>query len=182
MVAPSTTLPDVELVERARAGDRRAFDELLRRHDGKMRGLAYKLMADRHRMDDALQEAYLKAYKALPRFRPGREFGTWLYRITYNACIDELRKRKRSPIATDDPVDPISPRPGPERIITAAETVRCALADLPIDQRVTVVLVDGEGFDHREAAEILGVAPGTVASRLSRARAVLRHILGEEVR
>ena len=66
MLLSSTTLPDVELVELARSGDRSAFDELVRRHDSRMRGLAYKLMADRHRMDDALQEAYLKAYRALP--------------------------------------------------------------------------------------------------------------------
>src|SRR6187549_3834884 len=74
MLLSDTTLPDVELVEHARSGDRLAFDELLRRHDARMRGLAYKLMADRHRMDDALQEAYLKAYRALPRFRPGSDF------------------------------------------------------------------------------------------------------------
>ncbi len=182
MPTPSTTLSDIDLVELARAGDRRAFDELLRRHDARMRALAYKLTADRNRMDDALQEAYLKAYRALPRFRPGSDFGTWLYRITYNACIDELRKRKRHPITTEDPTDPESRRPGPERVVSAAETVRGALAGLPVDQRVTVVLVDGEGFDHREAAKILGVAPGTVASRLHRARAALRRILGEEVR
>jgi RNA polymerase sigma-70 factor, ECF subfamily len=181
MVSSSTTLPDVELVELARLGDRSAFDELLRRHDPRMRALAYRLMADRHRMDDALQEAYLKAFKALPRFRAGSDFGTWLYRITYNACIDELRKRKRSPLSSEDPIDPESGRPGPERIVSASETVRHALAELPVDQRVTVVLVDGEGFDHREAAQILGVAPGTVASRLHRARAALRRVLGEEV-
>ena len=182
MLSSPATLPDVELVELARSGDRRAFDELLRRHDSRMRGLAYRLMADRHRMDDALQEAYLKAYKALPRFRAGSDFGTWLYRITYNACIDELRKRKRSPLATADQTDPESSSPGPERVVSASETVRGALAELPVDQRVTVVLVDGEGFDHREAAKILGVAPGTVASRLHRARAALRRVLGEEVR
>ena len=182
-MAPATTpIPDVELVELARRGERGAFDELLRRHDDRMRGLAYRLLADRHRMDDALQEAYLKAFRALDRFRAGSDFGTWLYRITYNACIDELRKRKRAPLSTDDPVDPTSPRPGPERVVGAAETVRAALAGLPVDQRVTVVLVDGEGFDHREAAKILGVAPGTVASRLHRARAALRQVLGEEVR
>jgi len=133
-------------------------------------------------MDDALQEAYLKAYRGLPTFRPGSDFGTWLYRITYNACIDEIRRRRRHPVTTADPVDPVSPRPGPERVVSASETVRTALADLPTDQRVTVVLVDGEGFDHREVAKILGVAPGTVASRLHRARGALRRILGEEVR
>lgn len=82
----------------------------------------------------------------------------------------------------EDQVDPVSGRPGPERIVSASETVRAALAGLPTNQRVTVVLVDGEGFDQREAAKILGVAPGTVASRLHRARAALRRILGEEVR
>ena len=69
MLPPTVTLPDVELVELARAGDRPAFDALLRRHDDRMRGLAYRLMADRHAMDDALQEAYLKAFKGLGRFR-----------------------------------------------------------------------------------------------------------------
>jgi RNA polymerase sigma-70 factor (ECF subfamily) len=182
MPVPSTRTPDAELVELARAGDRDAFEALLRRHDDRMRGLAYRLLADRHAMDDALQEAYVKAFRALHRFKAGSNFGTWLYRITYNACIDELRKRKRSPVAPEDPTDPESGRPGPERVVSASETVRAALAELPVDQRVTVVLVDGEGFDHREAAEILGVAPGTVASRLHRARATLRRILGEEVR
>lgn len=182
MPSATTSLPDVELVELARNGDRAAFDELLRRHDDRMRGLAYRLLADRHRMDDALQEAYLKAYRALDRFRAGSDFGTWLYRITYNACIDELRRRKRAPLSAEEPVEPTSSRPGPERVVSAAETVRAALAELPVDQRLTVVLVDGEGFDHKEAAEILGVAPGTVASRLHRARAALRRVLGEEVR
>jgi RNA polymerase sigma-70 factor (ECF subfamily) len=178
---PIASLPDVALVELARRGERPAFDALIRRHDDRMRGLAFRLLADRHGMDDALQEAYLKAYRALDRFRAGSDFGTWLYRITYNACIDELRKRKRSPVTTEDPTDPVSAAPGPDRVVTASEAVRTALATLPVDQRITVVLVDGEGFDHREAAEILGVQPGTVASRLHRARAALRRSLGEEV-
>ncbi|MGQ0434307.1 MAG: RNA polymerase sigma factor, partial [Microthrixaceae bacterium] len=182
MPPTSTTLPDVELVEVARRGDRPAFAELLRRHDDRMRGLAFRLLADRHAMDDALQEAYLKAYRGLDRFRPGGDFGAWLYRVTYNACVDELRTRKRSPVTRSEPVDEASPQPGPERVVSAAETVRSALADLPTAQRVTVVLVDGEGLDHREVAKILGVAPGTVASRLHRARAALRRVLGEEVR
>ena len=181
MLFTSTTLPDVELVELARAGERPAFDELLRRHDGRMRGLAFRLLADRDGMDDALQEAYLKAFRALARFRAGRDFGTWLYRITYNTCIDELGRRQPTPPSTDAPVGQVAGRPRPERRVGAAETVRNALASLPLDQRVTVVLVDGEGFDHREAAEILGVATGTVASRLLRARRQLRRILGEEV-
>jgi RNA polymerase sigma-70 factor, ECF subfamily len=178
---PATTVSDAELVEAARSGDHRAFAELLRRHDPRMRALAYKLLADRGRMDDALQEAYLKAFRALHRFKPGKDFGIWLYRITYNSCIDEIRRSRRAPVSTEDPVDPDATGPGPERIVTTSESVRAALADLPDDQRVTVVLVDGEGYDHREVATILGVAPGTVASRLHRARAALRRVLGEDL-
>jgi RNA polymerase sigma-70 factor (ECF subfamily) len=165
---------DVTLASRARAGDRRAFTTLLRRHDPTMRRLAYRLLADPTAMDDALQEAYVKAYTALPQYRDDARFGTWLYRITYNACIDEIRRRRRRPMPAAEALDRPSPAAGPERTVTAAEAVRSGLAELPADQRATVVLVDGEGFDHGTAAEILGVAPGTVASRLSRARTALR--------
>jgi RNA polymerase sigma-70 factor (ECF subfamily) len=161
-----------------------AFVDVLRSHDDQLRGLAYKLLGgDRDRMDDALQDAYLKAYAALPRFRRDADVGTWLYRIVYNACVDELRRSGRRP----EPVDTTaaaferpSRRPGPEAVVGAADATVRALAALPIDQRVTVVLVDGEGFDNAEAARILGVAPGTVGSRLSRARAALRTTLGTD--
>jgi RNA polymerase sigma-70 factor (ECF subfamily) len=169
-----TDADDATLASRARAGDRRAFTALLRRHDPTMRRLAYRMLADAASMDDVLQEAYVKAYTALPRYRDDARFGTWLYRITYNACIDEIRRRRRRPAPAAEPLDGPSPAAGPERVVTAAESLRRTLASLPADQRATVVLVDGEGFDHRAAAQILGVAPGTVASRLSRARTALR--------
>jgi len=165
---------DATLTARARSGDRRAFTALLRRHDATMRRLAYRMLADAAAMDDALQEAYVKAYTALPGYRDDARFGTWLYRITYNACVDELRRRRRRPVPADRPLDEPSPAAGPERTVAAADAVRRSLAALPADQRATVVLVDGEGFDHGTAAQILGVAPGTVASRLSRARTALR--------
>jgi RNA polymerase sigma-70 factor (ECF subfamily) len=174
---------DGDLVARILAGDRQAFTEVLRHHDERLRGLAWKLLGgDRHRMDDALQDAYVRAYRALPRFRQDADLGSWLYRITYNACIDELRRSKRQP----EPVDTAEPghdrpgvRPGPDRAVVAADAVTRALARLPEEQRITVVLVDGEGYDNVTAAKILGVAPGTVASRLSRARAAMRLALEE---
>lgn len=169
--APPT---DAELVDHARRGDRPAFDELLRRHDATMRSLAFRLLADRQGMDDALQEAYLKAYRGLPGFTPTGDFGRWLYRITYNACIDEIRHRKSDHRAA-------AAEEGGEAASTS-EAVRQALADLSPGQRVTLVLVDGEGFDHHTAAEILGVAPGTVASRLYRARTKLRRSLWDLAR
>lgn len=176
---------DGELVERILGGDRRAFGEVLHRHDDRLRGLAYKLLgADRHRMDDVMQEAYLKAFTSLSQFRRDAELGSWLYRIVYNGCIDELRRsaRRGHPVDVELAAAQPATRPGPERVVGAADEVSRALAALPDDQRVTVVLVDGEGFDNVTAARLLDVAPGTIASRLSRARTAIRHTLGEEDR
>lgn len=179
------TTDDGALVDRILGGDRDAFTDVLRRHDDRLRALAYKLLGgDRHRMDDALQEAYVRAYRALPRFRRDADLGSWLYRITYNTCIDELRRARRLPGPLDLGVDgwePPSRDPGPDRVVDAADAVLRALAALPDEQRITIVLVDGEGFDNVTAARILDVAPGTVASRLSRARATMRRVIGEEV-
>ena len=174
---------DGELVARILAGDRHAFTEVLRRHDERLRGLAWKLLGgDRHRMDDALQDAYVRAYQALPRFRQDADLGSWLYRITYNACIDELRRAKRRP----EPVDTAEPdhdsrrrRAGPRPSRRRRRRRHPGARPLPEEQRITVVLVDGEGYDNLTAARILGVAPGTVASRLSRARAAMRLALEE---
>jgi RNA polymerase sigma-70 factor, ECF subfamily len=179
MHSPETARSDAARVVRAQAGDRAAFTALVEHHDHRLRGLAYKLLAgDRHRMDDAMQEAYLNAYRGLGRFRSDADVGTWLYRIVYNACVDELRRSRRRP----EPVDPAeheraTARSGPESQVAAADAALRGLRALPDDQRLTVVLVDGEGFDNVQAAEFLGVAPGTVASRLSRARAAMRAVL-----
>jgi RNA polymerase sigma-70 factor (ECF subfamily) len=126
---------DGDLVDRVLDGDRSAFTELVRRHDERLRGLASKLLAgDRHRVDDALQEAYVRAYRALPRFRRDADLGSWLYRIAYNACIDELRRAKRRP----QPIDvggaawePPAGAPGPDRVVGAADAAARALAALP---------------------------------------------------
>ena len=169
--SPLGTLAD------ARAGDPDAFSLLVRQHDERMRALAWKLLGDRDRMDDALQEAYVKAWRALPGFRSDADFGTWLYRIVYNACMDELRRGTPQQVAydwTDTAQQPAIAGTGPEGSVVASDWVSRLLATLPADQRATLVLVDGEGFDNQTAADMLGVAVGTVASRLSRARATLR--------
>jgi RNA polymerase sigma-70 factor (ECF subfamily) len=156
--------------------DEDEFAELIRRHDRSLRSLAFRLLADRDRMDDALQDAYVKAFRARGRFRGASAPQTWLYRIVYNTCLDELRRgrfRRHLPLdpalasAEQDPADAASGRAGLAR----------ALAALPADQRAAVLLVDAEGFDYRGAAEVLGVEVGTLASRLSRARAALRRAL-----
>ena len=170
---------DLTLVSAAQAGDHHAFTALVQRHDTAMRRLAFRMLGNAHTMDDVLQEAYIKAFRALPTFRDDAQFSSWLYRITYNACIDELRRARRRPVPAVTPPGQESAAPGPERVVTVADEVRTMLAALPIEQRAAVILVDGEGLDHRTAAQALGVAPGTIASRLSRARASLRRSIEE---
>jgi RNA polymerase sigma-70 factor (ECF subfamily) len=168
-------------VARAVAGDRDAFTALVRQHDDRLRALAYQLLGgDRNAMDDALQEAYLRAFRALPGFRHDAEVGSWLYRIAYNACIDELRRARVRPAPVDPEAhDHLTAGRDPGAVVAERDATLRALRSLPDDQRVTLVLVDGEGFDSVTAARILDVAPGTVGSRLSRARATVRRILEE---
>jgi RNA polymerase sigma-70 factor (ECF subfamily) len=165
------------LLARARRGDADAFGQLLREHDESHRRLAFRLLGERGPMDDALQEAYVRAFRALPRFRGTSSFGTWLYRIVYNACLDELRRvRARREVPLDGSSEAARERTD-ERLDLAA-----ALGALPVELRAVVLLVDAEGLSYDEAAEVIGVAPGTVGSRLSRARAELRVALKGEAR
>src|ERR671929_384113 len=91
---------DELVLARARAGDAEAFATLVERHDRPLRALAFRLLGDRDAMDDALQEAYVKAFRSLPRFDGRSSVRTWLYRVVYNACVDELRRaRARSVVA-----------------------------------------------------------------------------------
>lgn len=172
---------DAATVARARAGDHLAFADIVRAHDHRLRGLAYRLLGDRDRMDDVLQEAYVRAFRALPRFKGDAALGTWLYRIVYNACIDELRRRPGEMVALGDEqlAGEPSPLPDPGDVAVRRRDLAAALDRLSPDQRAAVLLVDAYGFDYTEAAGVLGVRTGTVASRLNRARTALRQALGE---
>ena len=172
-VAPGVT-------ERARSGDAAAFEQLVRHYDPMLRALAYRLLGDRAAMDDALQEAYVKAFRGLAGFRSDAGLGTWLYRITYRTCLDHLRAEGRRRTTSMDAITPAAdPSRDPARVATERADLARALDALPPDQRAAVLLVDAEGLDYTAAAEILGVAAGTIASRLSRARTALRRALDE---
>ena len=151
-------------------------------HDRALRALAYRLLGDPDVMDDVLQAAYLKAFRALGSFEGRASFRTWLYRIVHNACMDELRRRKRARLVTwdDDAVESIDPLPDPEELVTDRQELAAALASLPADMRAAVLLVDAEGMGYHEAAAVLGVPRGTLAARLHRARARLRQRLGPQ--
>jgi RNA polymerase sigma-70 factor, ECF subfamily len=171
---------DAATLERARGGDRRAFALVVRHYDPGLRTLAYRLLGDRDRMDDALQDAYVAAFRALPRFRGDSGLGTWLYRIVYNACLDEL-KRGRNVIPLESVSERTDLRPDVSELVAARHDLASALASLSPQDRAAVLLVDAQGFDYRGAAEVLGVPEGTVASRLNRARATLRRFLDQHV-
>ena len=177
-----STLANTEIapavLDRARSGDHEAFAALVRLYDAKLRGLAFRVLGDRDRMDDALQEAYVRAFRALPRFRGDARMGTWLFRITYNACLDELaRGRKVTHVTLDELVEQASGEPQPGEALAHRSEMADALRALPADERAVVFLVDVHGYDYARAAELVGVPVGTVASRLSRARHSLRHAL-----
>ncbi|MGH2995097.1 MAG: RNA polymerase sigma factor [Gaiellaceae bacterium] len=168
------------VVDRARGGDQEAFAVLIKHYDPGLRSLAYRILGDRDRMDDALQETYVKAFRALPRFRGDSKLGTWLYRIAYNACLDELgRSRRVVQLPLDDEAERPSFGADPGDVVASRRDLAAALAGLSPEERAAVLLVDAQGFDYRDAGDVLGIPVGTVASRLNRARAALRSALAE---
>jgi RNA polymerase sigma-70 factor, ECF subfamily len=179
---PSSADDDIEpaILDRARRGDEDAFSALVRHYDRGLRALAFRLLGDRDRMDDVLQDVYVKAYRALPAFRGGSSVRTWLYRVTYNACLDEIRRARRVVYV---PFDGLSERTAADanvvELVGRREGLATALASLAPEDRAAVLLVDAMGFDYAGASEVLDVPGGTVASRLHRARAALRDALSD---
>lgn len=183
MMRSRTEPTEADLVGRARTGDVEAFEVLVRSHDDRMRALAFGMLGSRAAMDDALQDAYVKAFRALPSFRGESRFSTWLHRIVATTCVDHLRRRqrRREDVLTDEP-EPIGGHIGDPSGDTVARRLdlRRALDRLDADQRAALLLVDGEGLSYEEAGTVLGIPAGTVSSRLSRARAELRRALTVE--
>jgi RNA polymerase sigma-70 factor (ECF subfamily) len=179
-----------DLVRRAQGGDLAAFNLLVVRHQSAAYSLALRFLRSREAAEDVTQEAFFRAYRALDGFR-GERFRAWLLRIVANAARDELRRRKRRPQrsldeARDDPdtpdLDPLERGPGPEQVAENADLRRvleAALARLPEEWRMVVLLSDVHGLSYEEVATSVGVPVGTVKSRLSRARGRLREILRE---
>src|SRR5918996_5492802 len=145
-----------ELVEPASRGARQACAAVVRHYDRGLRALAYRLLGDRDRMDDVLQETYVRAYRGLPRFRGRARLGTWLYRIAYNACLDELgRGAKVVHLPFGELIEPPDPGPGVDETVAWRRDLAAALAGLTPGDRAAVLMVDAHGFDYREAGEVL---------------------------
>jgi RNA polymerase sigma-70 factor (ECF subfamily) len=180
LIAPPRSEVHPAVLAAAKRGDARAFAEILQMHDRQLRLLAYRLLGDQDEMEDALQDAAIKAYRALPAFKGRSGVGTWLYRILYNTCLDSLRRRPGL-LDQSAPLEEHTADPGPDPLdrLVAWERLDAALGALPADQRAALILIDQEGYDYRTAGEIIGVPAGTVSSRVSTARATVRRLLGD---
>jgi len=164
----------------ARGGDRDAFVELMEHYDRRLRSLAYRLLDDKDAMGDAMQDVYVKTFRALGSFEGRAAVGTWLYRITYTTCLDHLEKRRAHTVAYDDSEPPSLHLVGdPADEASLRVDLAAALKGLPPEQRAAVLMVDRDGYDYRATAEALEIPMGTLASRLSAARAALRRALDD---
>lgn len=171
-------LDDTELVARHAGGDAAAFGVLVARHRDRAWSVAMRTLGDPTEAADAVQDAFLSAYRSIDGFRSDAKFTTWLHRIVVNACIDRVRRRRATVPLDESYAESVAdPRDAYAESETAGE-VAAALRRINADQRVAIVLVDVEGLSVAEAAEVLGVADGTVKSRCSRGRAQLAQLLG----
>lgn len=185
-------MDEAALIAAAKKGDLDAFNTLVLHYQHQVYNLAYRIMGDAASASDATQEAFISAWQNMGGFRGG-VFRAWLLRIVTNACYDELRRLKRRPASSleslyvEDPTPdaelPPSQLESPEAFAQRRElnrALQAAIAQLPPDQRIVLVLSDVQGMSYEEIAEVTGVNLGTVKSRLSRARARLRDWLEQE--
>ena len=176
--------PDAELVKRWQAGDESAFAELIKLHETRVYRLLYRMMGNREDAEDLTQETFLSLHRHGHRFRAEARFSTFVYRVAANAALNRRRslgrgrarieKLKHRQLAGDDL--PSSPRDPEDSALGAelSEHVKDALEELSPSLRMPVVLYDIEGLAYGEIAKILGIAEGTVKSRIHRARQALR--------
>lgn len=177
---------DDDLVAAAKRGDRRAMDELLRRHYDRVHAVCRRIAGTTRDADDAAQEAMIRVIRNIDKFDGRSAFGTWVYRIATNTALDELRRRKRRPqlhvVGDDDmehePADEMSHR----HIDDVADriTIDDALAELPEDFKAVVVMRDVGDLDYAEIAAALDIPVGTVKSRIARGRRILVEKLGNQ--
>jgi RNA polymerase sigma-70 factor (ECF subfamily) len=179
--------PDGALVERAKAGDSGAFEELVRRHADRLHALVRRLGLPSDAAAEVTQEAFLRAWRGIGAFKREARFGTWLYRIGVNEANRRLRREppRASMISLDDDrtFEPADLRDEPQVRIAQSE-LRAALATavrgLPLKYRAPLILRDVEGLSTEDAAEILGVGQAALKSRLHRARLAVRTALDDQ--
>jgi RNA polymerase sigma-70 factor, ECF subfamily len=178
----TAVLPDAEVVDRVRAGERGLFEVLVRRHDRRVYRAVRAILRDEDEVEDAMQQAWVQAYRHLAAFQGSAAFSTWVVRIAVNEALQRLR-RAGPPTAVAAPEEEaMSATADPEERAGARELVRLlerAVDDLPPHQRLVFVLREVEGLSTAEAADALGIAEDAAKVRLHRARLTLRRTLRE---
>lgn len=169
--------PDPQILSSARKGDARAFEQLVRAYQADVWRLCLHLMGNRAQADDVTQEAFVRIYRFLPRFRGDSKFSTWVFAIARNCALDEMRRTKRRQVLVERAH--MQREPVHEQGSSMVE-VRDALKGLALELREPIVLIDMLGESYRDAAKVLGVPEGTVKSRVHRGRLQLAEALGEK--
>jgi len=186
-VAGSTTWTDEELVARSQRGDVDSFNQLILRWERPIFALAYRVIGREEEARDVCQEAFLRAFRALPGFKGQAKFSSWLYRITLNLCRDWIRRQRRAPVSQlpeDMDVLEMAAARGPvesiEDLVARRElsaVVEEAMATLPDEQRTAIILKEYHGMTFQEIADLQGCPLSTVKTRLYQGLSVLRRQL-----
>ena len=172
------TLDDGDYARLSRQGDRVAFSELVRRYQDRIYRFVMRMVRSREDALDLTQETFVRAWQALPQWRPEAAINTWLFQIARNLAIDHLRRRKSVHFVSDDAagIDLPQERPGPEAQAQTAQQYRlleAALQQIAPEHREIMLLREVEGLSYDEIAQVLAINPGTVKSRIARARHAL---------
>ena len=174
-----------ELVKKSQLGDKSAFEELVKRHQDLVFSLSFKLTGNRELANDVAQEAFIRAWKAIDKFRGDSTFGTWIYRITVNTAWTLRKKAKKHySLNIEDTQEPvvIDEKKDPELVAINSDlslVLRKALNQIPLEQRIIVELKNIEGRSHKEIADYLDISVTAAKVRLHRAHQKLRNILEE---
>lgn len=167
-------------VRRAQAGDGKAFSELVRRHQNRIYRYLLRMLGSHEDARELTQDAFIKAWQALPQWQPEAQFRTWLFRIANNTALDALRRRKLVEfVPLDDSFDAPGSEPDPERQAQATQEVRqleANLKKLAQEHRQILLLREVEEMSYEEIGSVMSLSEGTVKSRLARARAALIEI------
>ncbi len=179
-----------ELLEKSKNGDIEAFEKLIERYQKKVFNMAFRIIGNHDDASELAQEVFIRIFKSIKTFKEESSFSTWVYRITTNICLDELRKRKnRKIVYLDDDIKSEDgemkrqledTRPTPEAAAEKNEVkrvVESAIQALSDEHRTVIVMRDLQGFSYEEIASIIKCPEGTVKSRINRARQALRDIL-----
>jgi RNA polymerase sigma-70 factor (ECF subfamily) len=169
---------DRELLSAHCTGDEDAFGELFRRHRDRMWALALRTTRDPELAADAVQEAFISAFRRADSFRGDAAVTTWLHRIVVNACLDRLRRVKRTATLPDADLSVLADPHDHHHSVEVRLDVTAALDQLPEGQRMALVLVDMHGLSVAEAAAVMDVAEGTIKSRCARGRSAMAQLLG----